>query len=323
VNDNFFELGGHSLLAVRLMVKINTEFKQSLPLAILFSAPSTAALSELIISKKESSFNILVPIQTKGDKPPIFAVPGGGGNVLSYQPLGKALGDKQPFYGLQAVGLDGKTSPLNSVERTAEANIIALQSIQSKGPYRLIGHSYGGAVAYEMARVLQKQNEKVESLILLDSFAPSIIQKQKMLHEITILYEVCITLANLHGLNLNINIKKLTQLSDNRRVSYIFDIFNSYGVNITEEQFGAFYNVIKASLYSYHSYRPTILSDSVDVYLYRATEKSEYKRKVCNDYGWNELLFNPVKIYDVKADHFSILDKDHIQQVVGKLATNV
>jgi amino acid adenylation domain-containing protein len=321
VNDNFFELGGHSLLAVRLMAKINTQFKQSLPLAILFSAPSTAALTKLILSKKEGSFDVLVPIQIKGDKPPIFAVPGAGGNVLSFQPFGHALGDKQPFYGLQAVGLDGKTSPLDSIEKTAKANITALQSIQPTGPYRLIGHSYGGVVAYEMARILLEQNEKIASLILLDSFAPSVIQKRKTLDEMAMLFEVCTTLANLYGLNLNLDITQLQQVSKNKRSKYISNILNSHGIDITTEQFTTFYNVFKANQLCYLTYRPSILSHKIDVSLYRASERHQDRGAMSNDYGWNQLLLNPIQIYDVKANHFSMLDKNHIQQIVKKIVS--
>src|SRR5262249_26497247 len=138
-NDNFFELGGHSLFAVQLMAKINKQFQQLLPLAAMFKAPTIAGLAKLIDGNEAESFNILVPIQINGESAPIFGVPGVGGNVLSLQPLSKSLGLEQPFYGLQAVGLDGKTLPLKSVEETAKANIAALRQVQAVGPYALIG----------------------------------------------------------------------------------------------------------------------------------------------------------------------------------------
>ncbi len=320
VNDDFFDLGGHSLLAVRLMAKINSQFKQSLPLAILFSARSTATLAKLILSKKEGSFDVLVPIQTKGDKPPIFAVPGAGGNVLSFQALGQALGDKQPFYGLQAVGLDGKTSPLDSVEKTAKENVTAMQSIQPTGPYHLIGHSYGGAVAYEMARVLLEQNETIASLILLDSFAPSVIQKQKLPEEKGMFFEVCSTLANLYGLDFDLDIKQLQQISMHNRNDDIANVFNRHGIDITTEQLTTFYNVFKANRGCYLSYKPSKLSQKIEVSLYRASENHQEREAMPNDYGWSELLLKPIQIYDVNANHFSILDKDHILKIAKMMS---
>ena len=43
-----------------------------------------------------------------------------------------------------------------------------IKSIDAKGPYQLVGYSYGAMVAFEMACQLQKQQEKVSSLVLLD-----------------------------------------------------------------------------------------------------------------------------------------------------------
>jgi thioesterase domain-containing protein len=44
--------------------------------------------------------------------------------------------------------------------------------IQPRGPYRLGGHSFGGHVAYEMARILHERGETVEFVALLDTYAP-------------------------------------------------------------------------------------------------------------------------------------------------------
>jgi hypothetical protein len=45
-----------------------------------------------------------------------------------------------------------------------------VKSIRPHGPYRLIGHSFGGRLAYEMALQLQKMGECVEFLGLLDAY---------------------------------------------------------------------------------------------------------------------------------------------------------
>src|SRR5260370_21934427 len=76
INDNFFELGGHSLSAIQLIAKINRRLNLSLPLAVIFPAPNIAGLAKLISSKEATSLDILVPIQTNRNSPPIFCVPG-------------------------------------------------------------------------------------------------------------------------------------------------------------------------------------------------------------------------------------------------------
>lgn len=173
VRDNFFEAGGHSILAVALMAKINQAFAANLPLATLFMNPTIEALAQLLARPVDSQgWSALVPIQPQGSRPPLFCMPGIGGNVLSFYALAQHLGTTQPVYGLQAVGLDGETPPLASIEAIAAHNLHAMQTIQPTGPYYLVGHSLGGQVAYEMGLQLQAQGQTVGLLVLLDSFAP-------------------------------------------------------------------------------------------------------------------------------------------------------
>jgi thioesterase domain-containing protein len=313
-HDNFFEIGGHSLLAALLMAKTNRRFKQTLPLAALFTAPNIAALAKLISSEEAPSFDILVPIETSGDAPPVFAVPGVGGNVLSLRPLSKVLGPNQPFFGLQAVGLDGKRPPLDSVEQTAQVNIAALKTIQPGGPYSLIGHSYGGVVAYEMARILLEQGEGVSSLILLDSIAPAIMQRNLAHDEVAELVEASMAAADIYGARPEIDVERLLRLSDDEKVHYLAGLLNDCGLEIDCGQFAAFYRVYRANLLCYRAYTPPSLSREIDVSLYRATEGRQDRLNLPHDYGWGRLLQRSIRIYDVEANHFSILKKVAITQ---------
>ncbi|MEE8057766.1 MAG: thioesterase domain-containing protein, partial [Pseudomonadales bacterium] len=317
VNDNFFDLGGHSLLAVQLMAKINKEFKQSLRLATLFTASNIAALAQLIISKKEVSFDILVPIQTKGNKPPIFAMPGAGGNVLSLQPLSYALGDKQPFYGLEAIGLDGKTSPLDSVEKTAKANITVLKSIQTTGPYRLIGYSYGAKVAYEMASLLLAQGESLHSVILLDTSAFSV--QENVPDDVEILYNACDASAKYFNKEMKFTLAQLQQVPASQRIDHIINLLINDGIDASKEQFTAFYNVYKNNFICHINYTPQPLSEKVNIALYRSLEKEEVFKSLDHDYGWNQLLVNKISIYDVPGDHTSMVSIQHIEELAEKI----
>jgi len=313
VVDDFFELGGHSLSAVQLIAKTNGRFKQSLPLSILFTAPNIAALAAVISSEETPSFDILVPIQPDGDAPPVFAVPGAGGDVLSLRPLSRALGDRQPLFGLQAVGLDGRTAPLTSVEETAHVNIRALKTLQPAGPYSLIGHSYGGVVAYEMARMLVEQGEEVSSLILLDSLAPSVMQRNLVDDEAGELYEAYMAVANRHDVNLDVDIDRLRRSSDEENVRYIAGLLNERGLETDVDQFAAFHKVYRANLLCYRAYNPAMLSRRINVSLYRATQGQDLAALPA-DYGWSPLLQGDVRIHDVEATHYTILEKAPIQR---------
>jgi amino acid adenylation domain-containing protein len=170
-HDNFFDLGGHSLLAARLFARLEKEFHRKLPLSVLFEAPTVAEMAALIQEEGWSaSWRSLVPIQPKGSRPPLFALPGVGGNVIGYLQLAELLGKDQPFYGLQARGLDGKERPLTSMEEIAAHHVTELRTVQPHGPYFLLGLCVGGVIAYEMAQQLVRDGEKIGMLGMLDTW---------------------------------------------------------------------------------------------------------------------------------------------------------
>jgi len=181
-DDDFFSLGGHSLQAVQMFHRFNRQTGVNLPLATLLTARTVRALAREYQRVRNDAgtsgddarpdpWAPLVPIRPQGEGEPLFLVHAVGGNVLNYRPLAEAMPAGIPIYGLQALGLDGHTAPLDSVEKMGERYVREIRSVQPHGPYHLAGGSMGGIIAFEMAQQLMAAGETVAMLGLVDTSA--------------------------------------------------------------------------------------------------------------------------------------------------------
>ncbi len=169
-DDDYFDLGGDSSLAVQMFAQVERVFKVKLPLATLYEAPTIKELALILNGELASAgWTPLVAIQPLGSRPPFFCFHGAGGNILIYRKLSKYLGSDQPFYGLQAQGLDGTSLPLTTIEEMAELYVKHIRRVQAIGPYFLGGYCMGGTIAYEVAQRLHSSGEDIALLALFDT----------------------------------------------------------------------------------------------------------------------------------------------------------
>ncbi|ASS75391.1 hypothetical protein CIG75_10575 [Tumebacillus algifaecis] len=167
IDDHFFKIGGHSIAAIRLISRIAQRFGRELPLNALFKLATIRELAAALRDRDEAAaFSPLVRFAVgQATGTPLFLVHPIGGTAFCYAQLASLLQQDFAVYALQASGLA-------SVEAMAASYIAALRTEQPHGPYHLGGWSFGGVVAFEMARQLQASGEEVAMLALFDSFAP-------------------------------------------------------------------------------------------------------------------------------------------------------
>ncbi|WP_199425894.1 amino acid adenylation domain-containing protein [Thermaerobacillus caldiproteolyticus] len=171
IDDGFFELGGHSLLAVQLMSRIRETFGVELSIGDLFEAPTVAGLAEkLEIGSSQSALDILLPLRTSGNQPPLFCVHPAGGLSWCYAGLMTSIGTDYPIYGLQARGIAKAEKLPKTLDEMAADYINQMKTVQPEGPYYLLGWSLGGNVVHAMATQLQQQGEEIALLVMLDAY---------------------------------------------------------------------------------------------------------------------------------------------------------
>lgn len=108
----------------------------------------------------------IVPLQPRGSRTPIYAVPGHNGDVFAYRTLARLLGEDQPLFGLEPPGLDDHSEPLVRVEALAHYFATQIRHFQPEGPCIIAGYCAGGSVAFELARQLQNSGATISFLAL-------------------------------------------------------------------------------------------------------------------------------------------------------------
>ncbi|MBI5512628.1 MAG: amino acid adenylation domain-containing protein [Deltaproteobacteria bacterium] len=171
VRDPFTELGADSLIMLRLTDRIARELGREVPREAAFRGATVERLCQALQGDPGEG-QVLVPIQPGGSLPPLFFVHPATGVVFPYYGLARELGPEQPFYGLQALGLDGLSPVDTRVEDMARHYVSALRAFQPRGPYHLGGFSFGCLVAYEMALQLATEGEPPGAVLLVDEPAP-------------------------------------------------------------------------------------------------------------------------------------------------------
>ncbi|MCA9652141.1 MAG: amino acid adenylation domain-containing protein [Myxococcales bacterium] len=172
VQDDFFELGADSLIMLRLSERLGQVLGRPVPREAVFRGATVERLAQALSGQADPAASPLVPIQPGGTRPPLFVAPPASGSTFVYIELAHALGKDQPFYALQALGLDGQAPVDLTVEDMARHYVDAIRTVQPHGPYHLAGFSFGALVAYEMAVQLAEAGEHLGLVALLDEPAP-------------------------------------------------------------------------------------------------------------------------------------------------------
>ncbi|MFG0319020.1 MAG: AMP-binding protein [Planctomycetota bacterium JB042] len=172
IDDCFFALGGDSILALRLLVEIENRFDVRLPSASLVRSSSPLRLAARIEEGGADDDLGMEGLHVDAPGAPLFAIGGIGGSVLTVLKIGHRLGPGQPFHALHPPGMDWERHGCRRLEEMAATYLERIRRVAPHGPYRLLGTSFGGLVAFEIARQVEAGGEEVELLAVVDSNAP-------------------------------------------------------------------------------------------------------------------------------------------------------
>src|SRR6185369_6617328 len=248
-----------------------------------------------------------------------------GGNVLCYAELARGLGEDQPVYGLQSLGLSpsGETAPQETVEEMASSYVAAIRAAQPQGPYRLGGWSIGGAIAYEMAQQLRQAGCEVELLALLDSLAPVHSRAPEdadvaEIDESLLLAGLARDLGGLSGRPVALDPAELSGLDSEAGLARVVERVRAAGAlpaGLGEEQIGRLWRVFRANVRAVRAYAPRPYSGEALLFV---TQSHPERGTLGADLGWGRLVGRGLTACDLPGDHYSLLRDPGVQDLAAR-----
>jgi thioesterase domain-containing protein/acyl carrier protein len=178
-DTSFFDAGGDSLLLMQFVHRIAEAFGTDLPMIEVFVAPTIRGVARLIddhgpqTPAAPAQEGLLVPLTrlVSSDRPPFYVVSGAGGHVLPFASVARRLEDRWRGVGLLDPAFDDTEETPGSIGEVAERLIDGLRRADPAGPHLFAGYSYGGFVAFEMARRIAAAGGRA-GVVILDTRLP-------------------------------------------------------------------------------------------------------------------------------------------------------
>ncbi len=312
VVDDFFELGGHSLLAVRMMAYLKETFGRELPLAVLFEGRTIEFLADLLRREAGALPQApLVAMQPRGAKTPLFCVHPGDGTILGFFALARGLDPDRPVYGLQDPALYGGWDRDDvALEEMAARYVGEIRAVEPRGPYHLCGWSFGGQVAFEMARRLRAADCDVGLLTILDAPAPVDADEYAARHDDAMLLTIIV-----HELGVLIRPDELRRLEPQAQLEYAAAQGASAHRFVTPEWIRTRLELFKSRIRAVRDYEPGVYPGRITLVCSQERVAEQGRSAKADDptLGWSALSTEEVTVHTVPGTHESMLAEPHVE----------
>jgi len=301
------------------MARIEASFGQNVPLASLFRVATIEKQARLLRERQpDRSASVLVAIQPKGEGLPFFCVHPLGGNALCYQELSNHLGLEQPFYGIQSRGLLENQVPHTRIEDMAAYYIEDIRRVQPDGPYLLGGFSMGGVIAFEMARQLEANGQRVSLLAVIGATPLKSEQTAVRRDEVEFITEFA-ELLEVPLDKLKISTGELAKLDSEELLGYVLQRAIEEELvpqDVQLEQVRRLFEVCKGNLEAMENYRPQPSSQRVTLFKEETQETVETADETS---GWGALTSSEVEIHTVPGRHRTMVDEPYVRILAEQL----
>lgn len=321
-DDDFLAAGLTSLGLATAAARIGERLKRHVPVTLLIEHRTGAALARALAEGQ--AWDAVVPLKG-GTGEPFVCVHPIAGDVSAFLDLARAMPGDRPFWALQAPGLEEGQEPIGRVEDLAAYNLAALARRGLPAPRLLGGYSFGGVVAFEMARQLAARGMPPERLVIIDTPAPvgvatSILSDDADFAHAQWLVRMADVRARHHGTDRPFEIEDLLPLRADERFAFAVSCLGALGLLPEGADTAWLMRAHHTGLVLYRAfldYRAPAdpHSQALPLRLVRASTvrhgdlgQSELAVVEAPAMGWERVVRVPISVESVPGDHISMLD---------------
>jgi thioesterase domain-containing protein len=318
--DNFFEIGGHSLLATAMISRVRKEFAIELPLRAIFVNQTLSAFAKavdgILTGMSQTAGRSLVYFQIMSKESRVLhCVHPISGGVGCYRPLANALPPRYQLAAFQQPQDEDASLAGSDIRLMAHEYVLELLESRPGRPLVLAGWSFGGLVAYEMARQLLVEGEDIGAVILFDTATPAIEQQNpSCLTEESTLYALLGDLATITG-------ERLFQLVPNSGSTEekLSAIINS-GLLPKEETLSVLGQRLRTiSTHMKAMRRYTLAPISCPILLVVASDQQR-RAGMLPLLGWEEVKLSRLRSVAVSGSHRTLLQAGKVEALAAVVA---
>ena len=328
--QGWFDLGGNSLLALRLFTRVNRQMACDLPVSTLFTGATVRHMADAILEQRRAAPAApasVVPLQPNGSLPPLFLVHAGDRDVLGYVDLLRHLGPDQPAFGVRDVG-ESLARPL---ARIAREHVAAIRAVRPRGPYALLGWSFGGMVAFEMAVQLQAAGEAVAFVGLLDTIASDVIQELEQTDG-ELMIGLAAEAAEEWGWAFRMDPAALDGVPEAGKAECVFHALRAQGPvppGFGPERVDAAFRAVRDRIESARGYVPAPFRGTVT--LFRASEPYAYRDALfttrtaaeAHVLGWGAHVDGAVEVHFVPGSHVTLASEPNVRVLAERVRASL
>jgi thioesterase domain-containing protein len=185
------------------------------------------------------------------------------------------------------------------------------------------GWSFGGVVAFEMARQLKQQSNQVAHVAMFDTWAPLMSRTpgQGDFSTYDLVARFLTDIAGISGKELSVDDELLRHPDTQELLRCVLEQARAHNIlppDMEVAQLAILFDVFERNARAFQAYSPPSLEPEGRVVLFRANDG---KNEVADGpaLGWDEILADQLEVRNVSGDHYTMLSNSNARDLAEQL----